>query len=357
MQRVLSDDVSRGVEYEASLLATIDRLAKGEMWPDLSKAQFVRIRTKRNESFYAWIMSRDGEEMHLLDLVLQPKCVAMRDATIRPASLKEVVPAISAMINDHIKGHVSIKLDALLYEMGRIGSEEDGISTICLTVSYCAYSHHEDAAANELISYLPKLCASPKSISHGLLRQWKQNAVLQYAAEPDMNAFEARLNVLAKGFAGLEDVSGIDSICLGIETDRIKRTLDHQKRSEIQEMADKLSQMQVTQQSPFWLSLPVFTDVYNLIEANPCVELVSKGKAAVPDLLLELTDEFPTRTWLWANGEFYLLRRQDFAVICLESITGNRFLDSAKGDYLSMLSEKRRNEVIDSIQKSLHAGN
>ncbi|MBI5725765.1 MAG: HEAT repeat domain-containing protein [Planctomycetes bacterium] len=63
---------------------------------------------------------------------------------------------------------------------------------------------------------------------------------------------------------------------------------------------------------------------------NPADHLVAIGPAAIPQLIDALTDNTPTRTIGWYrhwSSYYYILRRQDIALHCLERIVGFEFYE------------------------------
>jgi hypothetical protein len=85
-----------------------------------------------------------------------------------------------------------------------------------------------------------------------------------------------------------------------------------------------------------------------------CDRLVGIGPAALPQLIDALSDRTPTRTLAFQrpySRAYFLLRRQDVALKCIEGIVGCRFYDEgATWMHFHMDTDERRASVMENMQ-------
>jgi hypothetical protein len=90
-------------------------------------------------------------------------------------------------------------------------------------------------------------------------------------------------------------------------------------------------------------------------EPTAADRLVNIGPAAIPQLIKTLDDNTPTRTIAWQRSfyhEYFVLRRQDIALKCLERIVGFPFYsEGSTSMHFHLDTPERRASVIENIQK------
>ena len=88
-------------------------------------------------------------------------------------------------------------------------------------------------------------------------------------------------------------------------------------------------------------------------DANAAAQLVKLGPVAIPYLVEALEDYTPTRTIAWQRSfypVYFVLRRQDIALKCLERIVGCRFYnENATFIHLYMDKPERRQSAINNV--------
>ena len=86
---------------------------------------------------------------------------------------------------------------------------------------------------------------------------------------------------------------------------------------------------------------------------NPADQLVAIGPPAIPYLIQALDDFTPTRTIAWQRSfypVYFVLRRQDIAMKCLERIVGCQFYEEgATFRHFYMEAPERRQSVLDNV--------
>ncbi len=92
------------------------------------------------------------------------------------------------------------------------------------------------------------------------------------------------------------------------------------------------------------------------IGGQPAAEeqLVAIGPAAIPQLIGALTDRMPTRTIVWQRSFYpiyFVLRRQDIAMKCLERISGCRFYEEgATWMHFHMDTDEHKASVLENVR-------
>ena len=355
-KRILKRHREEYAKLRKENLEALERLAK-QSWPKVSKLEWVHVFTmgaEEGDYFPAWRISDDNKTVKLLDL-------SFSERTVQRGEIRKIVEAsFKADLSEFIEAVQEPEGDRLLRRPRP--PYHFGVTALRGAVAAAQHGLEEEAAA-----LVAAVLSSGWSMNQGLAGPYNEMvwevlrpAMLQFQKGGSRDEFLATCKKLVADFPGSEYDAMLKSWIEPMEReakappDFLKkkpeeRTDDEQVRNAVYQLRDVAGKQPMQPGRPM-----VFTWAG---KGLPQVERVlTFGPAAIPHLIAALDDDTPTRTLgFWRDyhpSGYYLLRRSDVAIQCIEKIAKRDFYDSEYvSGRLSVEEPERRAEVIAEVKK------
>jgi len=334
-------------------------LLRTQSWPDVKNLRWVHVSRKRSaddEPLPAWLVSEGSRKVVLVGEYLQDVVLwSMRIERIEPADFKTDLQDLIDLIE---------KGDTPWMHFTRIRGERYPFheGAYIFGYAYAAASAGLTEEVKTLIAYMlypgspyPQRLRGPYN---ELVWQQLRPAMLRFQKGSPREEFLATCKDLLAKYPDSDFDYQLRSLIEPME-----RSMKAPPPSYLSKKPEELTEEERVQCTVYELrdvagqmgAQPGRPHIFGILRPTKADKVVAFGTAAVPYLIDALEDDQPTRTLGWwrdFHAGYYLLRKKDVALLCLEKIAGRTFYDSVFiCGQLSDAEPQVRSEVIAEVKR------
>lgn len=345
-------------------LRTLERLARTP-WPRLTGLPYLHVRiawSKGETTVCAWLLHEDADSVILLDVSLQEKRLSQAECKLRePADF-------AADVRDFIKAQQARDPVAKrpwdfthIEDLSGNGGFPFRGGVYPLQLAYAAAEMTLPEEAQELV--MEALSTSDKALDRFYNEQvWTifRPAMLAFQDGAPRAEFLATCKWLLANYPGSDYEQELTTLIAPMEREAAAPPPAYLTKPAARRTPEETAQYwvyQLREEGARQFSNPGYPALFSFsgMDATAADQLVHLGPVAIPYLVKALEDNTPTRTIAWQRSfypVYFVLRRQDIAMKCLECIAGCRFYNE-RASYIHLYMDKpeRRQSAINNVKE------